>query len=277
MRGGSLLVCLFALSALQACVQCGPRCAPCAVSCCPGAFVDQAPATAPAKPKPFATGKEKTTWEFLKNKYDKDGDGAITPEEHGRGQEAFRHLDKDRDGKIAAADFQLPDPMSQFVATMTIARYFQTDEDPLAISLAEVEAAFAAHDADRDGDLSPAEFEAARKKVDADADPDAPVPPMPPGVDPLKALITVADADASRSLSLAEMRKHFAARDSDGDGFWSMPPRRRGPPGAQRPTGPAPGTVAPDFTLEPPGGGKAVTLSRFKGEKPVALIFGSYT
>ena len=39
------------------------------------------------------------------------------------------------------------------------------------------------------------------------------------------------------------------------------------------------GTVAPDVTLSPPAGmeGEAVTLSAFKGKKPVALIFGSYT
>ena len=38
-----------------------------------------------------------------------------------------------------------------------------------------------------------------------------------------------------------------------------------------------PGDVAPDFTLEPRGGGPAVTLSSFRGRAPVALVFGSYT
>ena len=38
-----------------------------------------------------------------------------------------------------------------------------------------------------------------------------------------------------------------------------------------------PGALAPDFTLEPRGGGAAITLSSFRGQKPVALVFGSYT
>ena len=38
-----------------------------------------------------------------------------------------------------------------------------------------------------------------------------------------------------------------------------------------------PGDVATDFTLEPRDGGPAVTLSAFRGVKPVALVFGSYT
>jgi len=50
-------------------------------------------------------------------------------------------------------------------------------------------------------------------------------------------------------------------------------------PFAQRPQQGAlrPGDLAPDFTLEPPGGGPAVTLSSFRGQAAVALVFGSYT
>ncbi len=37
------------------------------------------------------------------------------------------------------------------------------------------------------------------------------------------------------------------------------------------------GDLAPDFTLQDPSGAKAVRLSDFRGKRPVALIFGSYT
>ena len=37
------------------------------------------------------------------------------------------------------------------------------------------------------------------------------------------------------------------------------------------------GDTAPDFTLKQMDGKEAVTLSSFQGERPVALIFGSYT
>ncbi len=37
------------------------------------------------------------------------------------------------------------------------------------------------------------------------------------------------------------------------------------------------GDMAPDFALQPPNGGETVTLSSFRDNLPVALIFGSYT
>jgi peroxiredoxin len=37
------------------------------------------------------------------------------------------------------------------------------------------------------------------------------------------------------------------------------------------------GDTAPDFTLSDVAGQESVTLSHFRGQKPVALIFGSYT
>ncbi len=37
------------------------------------------------------------------------------------------------------------------------------------------------------------------------------------------------------------------------------------------------GDPAPDFTLPDPTGKSTVTLSSFRGKKPVVLIFGSYT
>ena len=37
------------------------------------------------------------------------------------------------------------------------------------------------------------------------------------------------------------------------------------------------GDLAPDFTLSDISGTGSVTLSDFRGKKPVALVFGSYT
>ena len=41
--------------------------------------------------------------------------------------------------------------------------------------------------------------------------------------------------------------------------------------------GPRVGQEAPDFTLATHDGGKQVTLSDFRGKRPVVLIFGSFT
>ena len=40
---------------------------------------------------------------------------------------------------------------------------------------------------------------------------------------------------------------------------------------------PKAGDIAPDFTLSDVSGERSVTLSNFRGDKPVALIFGSFT
>jgi len=40
---------------------------------------------------------------------------------------------------------------------------------------------------------------------------------------------------------------------------------------------PRAGDIAPDFTLFDIDGKKSVTLSDFRGKKPVALVFGSFT
>jgi len=37
------------------------------------------------------------------------------------------------------------------------------------------------------------------------------------------------------------------------------------------------GDLAPDFTLSDISGTETITLSEFRGEKPVALVFGSFT
>ena len=40
---------------------------------------------------------------------------------------------------------------------------------------------------------------------------------------------------------------------------------------------PRAGDMAPDFTLTDVSGMRTVTLSDFRGKKPVALVFGSFT
>ena len=37
------------------------------------------------------------------------------------------------------------------------------------------------------------------------------------------------------------------------------------------------GYLAPDFTLSDISGSESITLSDFRGKKPVALVFGSFT
>ena len=43
------------------------------------------------------------------------------------------------------------------------------------------------------------------------------------------------------------------------------------------PLAPKPGDMAPDFALREVNGENSVSLSDFRGKKPVALVFGSFT
>jgi hypothetical protein len=79
------------------------------------------------------------------------------------------------------------------------------------------------------------------------------------------------------------LRKHLSDKDFERmtNFIGSMAPDRRAEMMkfmAERETlAPAVGVEAPDFDLPRLGGNERVRMSSFRGRKPVALIFGSYT
>jgi hypothetical protein len=116
------------------------------------------------------------------------------------------------------------------------------------------------------------------------------------------------DGSLDRSEVPEPMARRFKEIDSDGDGKLNARELERaaGRPGRRRPGAPATkpstrpgdrpgeiitpaarderhpdtlkaGDVAPDFTLPDTTGTKEVTLSGFRGKRPVVLIFASYT
>ena len=93
--------------------------------------------------------------------------------------------------------------------------------------------------------------------------------------DPWLVLVEKLDQDQDGGLARTEVIAFFEDK-AEGEGQWDF-----GGPGDGADegsmSGPAPGTLAPDFRLRPPDGGAAVKLSSFGGKRPVALIFGSYT
>ena len=82
---------------------------------------------------------------------------------------------------------------------------------------------------------------------------------------------------------MALLRKNLSEKDFGGMMAFvaAMPPERRAAMMqflAERETlAPAVGANAPDFDLPRLSGAERVQLSHFRGRKPVALIFGSYT
>ena len=55
----------------------------------------------------------RSTWEYLADKYDADEDGKITPEEYGRDETHFKRLDVDSDGVISKAEIDERDRASR--------------------------------------------------------------------------------------------------------------------------------------------------------------------
>lgn len=255
--------------ALSGCVCCNPR-------ACPGAPVASIrDGTAPsALPEgPYARDATQTAWAYLRGKYDADGDGAISPEEHGRGAAAFERLDKDGSGAITESDLG-PGPVHGLMVRMILMHWFQDDPNPMVLTREEFARTFDVVDANDDGMLDGAEL-ADRIASHASGMPMMPKPP--PGMDPYLSVRLLADADGNGRVSRAEGLAYFDKHAQDGT--WSARKGRRPPSPSMRrpPPGAVVGKPAPDFTLSSPDGTTTVTLSDFRGKRPVALIFGSYT
>lgn len=207
---------------------------------------------------------QEEVWEHFETRYDKDGDGRITREEHGRGVEAFDNLDRDGDGVITEADFE---------RRRSGGRGREAGAGGLARNLGEMFGTFL----NRDGEpgLSKQEWEAMIASLEPDADGAV-------AADKLRGLTGLAgrggrgrdisqplDRDRDGVVSEADLRAVFAAMDGNGDGLVEQ--------GVEIDMPPCVGELAPDFTLPLSDGSSEVTLSSFRGSKPVALIFGSYT
>ncbi|HYC79239.1 MAG TPA: hypothetical protein VEI02_16595 [Planctomycetota bacterium] len=209
-----------------------------------------APRESRPAPDPFAA---------LAAKYDRDGDGRITAEEHARGAEAFRNLDRDGDGVVARADFERPVSMPASIAAPYLAVRLIGGADATSVGPDDVDDAFADLDLDGDGALSAAEGATVRE-------------------DGFATLAAAVDADRDGKLGRDEMKAWIEARDRDGDGRVAL--RERTAPGPEPRVGrfpPGARDVAPEFRLRRRDGGGHVALSDFRGRTPVALIFGSFT
>jgi Ca2+-binding EF-hand superfamily protein len=142
-------------------------------------------------------------------------------------------------------------------------------------------------DRNQDGKLSTDELpKAAPRPADPPADP-------PPGPAP-DLLFRLLDANNDGKLSKDELQKAAGLLerfDRNKDGLIDRAELAAPAPPGRRPgeivTPPAKGErqtdklevgqPAPDFTLPDPTGQKQVRLSSFRGQKPVVLIFGSFT
>ena len=236
-------------------------------------------ASAPLSYKP-------SRWTYLSERYDANEDGAIDAEEYERGADAFARLDQDADGRVTARDFERErGSATEFIAERLVRNYFHSDEDTENLEEGEMEDTLSFFDDNGDGLLDREEFSIVMEEQEAEAL-DTVTRGMLGDRTVFDFLVAVMDGDGDGCLSQVELVEYYRARFPDRRepletlslSELAMRNRRESSRSTGTMTsGPTVGTVAPDFTLQPPEGGDAVTLSSFAGKKPVALIFGSYT
>ena len=185
----------------------------------------------------FHPAQSRYDWKWLAGRMDADHDGAVTPDEFTGPKELFDRLDRDRDGRLTADDFDWSDASPYWRQTATARMLLRRA------------------DADGDGKLSAEEWQTlfrqaamGKDKVTADDLRALLFPPQPrmsgppPGMPSRLTLL--------RGFLKSEIGSPFE--------------------------GPAVGRPAPDFTLRTPDG-KVLSLHDYRADRPLVLVFGSFT
>jgi hypothetical protein len=190
----------------------------------------------------FHPSQSRYDWKWLAARYDKDHKGTIMREQFTGSKELFDRLDRDHDGVLTASDFDWSE-RSRYAMQGTPARYW-----------------FSRIDANSNGRISREEWDAFFQRIAQgkgyvtpddlrEAFPTSP-PPRPSGSAPpandgpsLRTLLT--------GLLCGELGSFFE--------------------------GPEVGQPAPDFKLRTQDGKRSIHLAQYRGVKPVALVFGSFT
>jgi hypothetical protein len=187
----------------------------------------------------FHDGQSRYGWQWLAARYDANHDGKITRQEFTGPSEVFERLDRDHDGTLTASDFDW------------------SERSPFTQKSRPVGFWFRQIDRNSNGRISAEEWQAFFTRAAHGKD-----------------YLTV--DDLREALPLSPPRP-------------SAPPRNTGPSplvlalgllGGELGSffeGPAVGQPAPNFTLKTHDGKREVTLSAFRGKKPVVLVFGSFT
>jgi Ca2+-binding EF-hand superfamily protein len=206
--------------------------------------------------------KLENIWKALVRLHDKDGDGRITKKEYTRGDKQFTNHDRNWDGVITADDF----PTGRFWNGFApgIARRADRNRDGV-VTKKEWKAMTSMLDRDGDGEITMVEF----GKI---------APPEVAGKPKIVALSF--DQDGDGKIEVSDFNLLFVDLDRDSDGELAKNEMRRNQSLLTRSKIGLPklGKTAPDFALPRLDDAKSIVrLSSFKSDRPVALIFGSYT
>ena len=229
------------------------------------------PATAMAQG--FGRGDPAARWDHLQKQHDKDGDGKITAAEYDRGEQKFARFDRDGDGVLTAADFERGGGRGNRGGGRREGgqRRGGGRRGSRFGNMAGLEIAKHA-DADRSGSIPAAEWKAFMASLAGD---DGVVDMAKLGMSSSmggmmgRMVSGMLDADGDGEITTDDLAPMFEQLDKNEDSTLQRDELGKLP---------WPGEVAPDFELPFAGdNSKTVKLSSFKDDRPVALIFGSYT
>jgi hypothetical protein len=186
----------------------------------------------------FEPSQSRYDWAGVSQRHDRDGNRRLTRDELSADGEFFSRLDRDRDGVLTEADFDWSE------------QSFLVKQDAQALRL------FRAIDANGNGQISESEMQSYFKRLSGE-----------------KGHLN-AD-DLRRALALEPPQKKGGKGKGAPQSVWleALLASDLGSPFE----GPRLGEAAPDFTLPTQDGLGRLTLSDFRGKKPVVLIFGSFT
>jgi hypothetical protein len=216
----------------------------------------------------FHPGECRYDWKWLAARYDTNRDGKITRQEFQGPAELFDRLDRNQDGVLTAADFdwsveqQGMDMRAMMARRRPDGASTSNREDMLnRLPLMMSSQLFNRIDTNGNGRISREEWQAVFTKAAKGKD-----------------YLTPEDLRAALPLTLP---RQLLGRQQDLSGMWLMGLVRlsgmlKGETGSFF-EGPVIGQRAPDFTLQTHDGQRTISLSDYRGDKPVVLIFGNFT
>ena len=182
-------------------------------------------------------------WDWLRERFDQDGDGRVSRSEMGQAGRHMVALDENGDEVITSLDFETGDRLGGKGKDPSVAIFRLLDEDRNArVSWDELSWFFQKADRRKQGFIS-------RKDL----------------ARVLEGVFPAAGGEGER-----EDVEHHPSR-------WGLLERFFDRELGSFREGPALGAPAPDFELALVRGGRTVRLSDARGKKPVILVFGSFT
>jgi len=189
----------------------------------------------------YGPGRSRYDWTWLAARFDANRDGAVARKEFLGPDATFQRLDRDRNGRVTADDLD-----------WSSAEWYQRE--------LTFQTRLRTFDADGDGKLTAQEWAAYFQRLAGDKG-------VLDASEARKALLPPSESERERAYFAAmplKLRRDRLQGILKGDvGSFNE--------------GPQVGDLAPDFTLETQDGKQSVTLSSFRGRRPVVLTFGSYT